>query len=217
LDVTSALFWVFGLNMKNELTTKDTKEHEVQTDPLPAFPLCSFVPFVVSSLGTILLPCAIPRMRPHIAIRAAVPADLADVLQIDRNSPTAAHWPESSYRQAIEQAGRLVLVAEESEEVLGFLVSSTATAEWELENIAVAKLAQRQGVGRALLNALIQRAKEAGASEIRQEIRASNLAAQSLGQAVGFVQRGRRKGYYRNPDEDALLFNYLLSGPVKTQ
>ena len=154
-------------------------------------------------------------MRPHITIRAAVPADLAAILQIGRDSPTAANWPESSYCQAIEPAGRLVLVAEESEEVLGFLVSSTATAEWELENIAVAKLAQRQGVGRTLLSALIQRAKEAGAGEIRQEIRASNLVAQSLGQAVGFVQQGRRKGYYRNPDEDALLFKYLLSRPIK--
>jgi ribosomal-protein-alanine acetyltransferase len=154
-------------------------------------------------------------MRPHIIIRAAVPADLADILQIDRDSPTAAHWPESSYRQAIEQAGRLVLVAEESNEVLGFLVASTATAEWELENIAVSSSAQRQGVGGSLMSTLIQRAKEAGAGEIWQEIRASNLAAQRMGQAVGFVQQGRRKSYYRNPDEDALLFNYLLSRPIK--
>jgi ribosomal protein S18 acetylase RimI-like enzyme len=66
------------------------------------------------------------------------------------------------------------------------------------------------------MSAVIQRAKEAGAGEIRQEIRASNLAAQRLGQALGFIQRGRRKVYYRNPDEDALLFNYLLSGPGKT-
>ena len=152
-------------------------------------------------------------MNDTIVVRAAVPQDLARILEIDRDSPTAAHWSESNYRQAIEEAERLVLVSEESDEVLGFLVASTATAEWELENIAVATLAQRQGVGRALLNALIQRAKEASASEIRQEIRASNLAAQRLGQAVGFVQRGRRKGYYRNPDEDALLFNYLLLGP----
>ena len=56
------------------------------------------------------------------------------------------------------------------------------------------------------------RAKEAEAVEIRQEIRASNLAAQRLGQSAGFVETGRRNGYYRNPDEDALLFNYLLRG-----
>ena len=152
-------------------------------------------------------------MRPHITIRAAVPADLGAVLRIERDLPTAAHWPEANYRQTIEEAERLVLVAEESGKVLGFLVASTATAEWELENIAVSILAQRQGIGTALMNGLIQRAKEAGASEIRQEIRASNMAAQRLGQAVGFVQRGQRKSYYRNPDEDALLLNYLLSGP----
>jgi ribosomal-protein-alanine N-acetyltransferase len=154
-------------------------------------------------------------MSDPIVVRAAVPQDLPRILRIDRDSPTAAHWPESDYQQAIEQAERRVLVAEESDEVLGFLVASTATTEWELENIAVSTLARRQGVGRALVNALIQRAKEAGAGEIRQEIRASNLAAQCLGQAVGFVQQGRRKSYYRNPEEDALLFNHLLSKPVK--
>ena len=149
-------------------------------------------------------------MSRSIAIRVAVPADAAAILRIDRDSPTAAHWPEAKYSQAIEQAERLVLVAEESGELLGFLVASTATVEWELENIAVSKSAQRQGIGCALLKALIDRAKEASASEIRQEIRASNSAAQRLGQSVGFVEQGRRKGYYQGPDEDALLFNYLL-------
>jgi len=152
-------------------------------------------------------------MSRSIAIRIAVPADGAAIVRIDRDSPTAAHWPEAKYRQAIEQAERLVLVAEESGELLGFLVASTATVEWELENIVVSRSAQRHGIGRALLRALIGHAKEAGASEIRQEIRASNLAAQRLGQSVGFVQRGRRKEYYRSPDEDALLFNYLLGEP----
>jgi ribosomal-protein-alanine acetyltransferase len=149
----------------------------------------------------------------HVAIRAAVPADIAAILRIDRDSPTAAHWPESVYQEALGQCSRMVLVAEGQEGTLGFLVASTAAVEWELENIAVMSSARRRGVGRALLNALIDHARGAGASEIRQEIRASNLAAQLLGQSVGFVREGRRKSYYRNPEEDALLFNYLLIKP----
>lgn len=152
-------------------------------------------------------------MSRNIAIRAAVADDIVAILQTERGSLAAAHWPESRYREAIEQTERLVLVAEESDELLGFLVVSTTTVEWELENIAVSRAFHRQGIGRALLTGLVDRAREAGASEIRQEIRASNLAAQRLGQSVGFVQRGRRKGYYRSPDEDALLFNYLLGEP----
>ena len=149
----------------------------------------------------------------HVAIRAAVPADIAAILQIEAESPTAAHWPESAYREALRQLSRMVLVAAGQEGTLGFLVVSTATVEWELENIAVMSSARRRGIGRALLIALIDRARTGGASEIRQEIRASNHPAQRLGQSVGFVQEGRRKSYYSDPEEDALLFNYLLTSP----
>ena len=137
------------------------------------------------------------------------------ILRIERDSQTAAHWNQAEYLRAIERSDRLVLVADESQQIRGFLIASTATLEWELENIAVALSTQRRGVGRSLMNALISQAREAGAAEIRQEIRASNVAAQHLGQSVGFVQRGGRKGYYSNPDEDALLFNYLLHPPKK--
>lgn len=145
-----------------------------------------------------------------ISIRSATEADLLAILRIQRDSSTAAQWPEGNYKEAIRQDTRLVLVAEEPGQLMGFLVSSRATDEWELENIAVSPSWRRQGIGRALLEALIRQAQDSGASEIRQEIRASNLAAQQIGQAVGFVPVGRRKGYYQNPEEDALLFNYLL-------
>jgi ribosomal protein S18 acetylase RimI-like enzyme len=64
------------------------------------------------------------------------------------------------------------------------------------------------------VNFLIDRAREAGATEIRQEIRVSNTAAQKLGLSVGFIQQGRRPDYYRDPVEDALLFKHLL-GPTQ--
>ena len=150
-------------------------------------------------------------MQDAISIRSAIEADLAAILQIQRDSSTAAQWPVGSYKDAIRQDTRLVLVAEKSGQLIGFLVASRSTEEWELENIAVSTSWHRQGVGRTLLEALIRRAQDSGASEIRQEIRASNLAAQRTGQAVGFVQVGRRKAYYQDPDEDALLFNYLLT------
>ena len=159
----------------------------------------------------------LPQMSRNGTIRAAIPADLDAIIKIDRESPPAAHWPEVKYLEAIDQPERLVLVGEESGQVSGFLVALIVTAEWELENIAVAQSSRRRGMGRALMQALIGRAMESFASEIRQEIRASNLPAQLLGQSVGFVQQGRRPGYYRKPDEDALLFNYLVRPPQKAR
>src|SRR5579864_2130559 len=146
--------------------------------------------------------------RKEHLIRAASLDDLSSILEIERACATAAHWDVSEYRNAIQQPTRLVLVVEEAGQVLGFLVASTATQEWELENVAVSTRARRLGFGCALVTALIDQARRKGASEIRQEIRASNSAAQQLGQSVGFVQEGRREDYYRDPTEDALLFKY---------
>ncbi len=143
-------------------------------------------------------------------IRAAIHSDLDAVLAIERASPTAAHWPRAQYEAAISNSEKFFLVAEQEHSVLGFLLASSSIQEWELENIAVPPSARRRGIGKALLQALISAAHKAGATEIRQEMRASNLAAQKLGQRVGFTQDGHRPRYYRDPEEDALLFKYLV-------
>jgi len=146
-----------------------------------------------------------------LVIRDAREGDPPAIVAIQSASPNAAHWPESYYGNALNDPRRLLLVAEQGQsEILGFLVASVAIKEWELENIAVTPQAQRAGIGRALMMALIDRARQANATEIRQEIRASNKAAQKLGLSVGFIQEGRRRNYYRDPVEDALLFKHLL-------
>ena len=146
-----------------------------------------------------------------LVIRNAKESDIRAIIAIQNESATAAQWPESHYGKALNEPGRLILLAEQGRsQILGFLVASTSIKEWELENIAVSPKALRSGIGRALMNVLIARAREAGATEIRQEIRASNLAAQQLGLSVGFIQQGWRAGYYNNPVEDALLFKHLL-------
>lgn len=132
------------------------------------------------------------------------------ILAIQQASPSASQWKHQEYVNAISGSDRLVLTAEKDSKVLGFLVASIAIPEWELENIAVAPATRRSGIGSSMLAALINRARQAGATEIRQEIRASNLVAQQLGLSVGFIQEGRRRDYYHDPVEDALLFKHLL-------
>lgn len=145
-----------------------------------------------------------------LVIRFANATDLETLICIEQRSAEAAHWPPTTYLSAIADRTRLVLVAEEEAKIEGFLVASKVTHEWELENIAVAPERRGQGIGRALMAELISQARQAGAVEIRQEIRASNRVAQSLGRSAGFQQDGRRPAYYSNPTEEALLFKYLL-------
>ncbi len=144
-----------------------------------------------------------------IRVRPANPGDFGSIISIERAANTAAHWNESEYSTASER-DRLILVAELASNVVGFLVTSTATQEWELENIAVDPTQRNRGVGHALIQALIEQARRADALEIRQEIRRSNTSAQALAKRTGFVQEGQRVGYYSDPPEDALLFKYIV-------
>jgi len=70
---------------------------------------------------------------------------------------------------------------------------------------------RRQGLGRLLLTAMIERAQAGGATEVTLEVRASNHAAQTLYAQLGFEIVGRRKRYYRDNGEDAVLMTHFLA------
>ena len=135
------------------------------------------------------------------------------MLQLDRQSPTAAHWTDEQYRQAFQGEGpdRLLLVAESSLDILGFLVARHVAPEWELENIVVAPSARRKGLGKRLLDALLAAARETNSSAIFLEVRESNTSARTLYEKAGFEPAGRRKSYYTDPVEDAVMYRLTLN------
>jgi [ribosomal protein S18]-alanine N-acetyltransferase len=155
-----------------------------------------------------------------VIIRAAKPGDLESLIDLERASPTAAHWSEQQYAllfQAAKNAPeRIVLVTRAAEQssheltadsnLLGFLVARHVASEWELENIVVASRSRRKGVGKALLQAFLDQVKGAGGASVFLEVRESNAAARALYESAGFHQTGRRKSYYANPAEDAVLY-----------
>jgi ribosomal-protein-alanine N-acetyltransferase len=147
-----------------------------------------------------------------LRIRAATPEDLSTLLQLEREADAAAHWPEADYERlfAADAPRRLVLLAEE-EGALGFVVARAAGPEWEIENLAVRGTARRIGVGMALVTALLRLARSEAVRNIMLEVRESNLPARALYVASGFTEMGRRRGYYRNPMEDAILYWHELT------
>ncbi len=90
----------------------------------------------------------------------------------------------------------------------GFSLVRTVAGESELLLIAVAPDRHRQGIGTALLDDFLARARDAGATRVHLEVRDGN-AATSMYQAAGFAPVGRRRNYYRASDGqrfDALTF-----------
>ncbi|MBQ7335255.1 MAG: ribosomal protein S18-alanine N-acetyltransferase [Clostridia bacterium] len=80
-----------------------------------------------------------------------------------------------------------------------------APDEGQITNIAVLPDARRHGYGSAVLRELLNRAKERNCAQISLEVRESNVAAIALYERFGFAVAGRRKHFYRQPSEDALV------------
>ena len=114
-------------------------------------------------------------------------------------------WSEKSVAGELENPLALWLVAMEGDSLAGYVGSQTVMDETDMMNLAVAPQFRRQGVGEALVNALVASLKERGSRCLTLEVRDSNEAARALYAKLGFVEIGRRRGYYRDPREDALI------------
>ncbi len=141
------------------------------------------------------------------------------MLDLERRAGTAAHWSEADYRRLLASegcptsaqqmcaGGRVALVIEE-EGIRGFIIARALGKEWEIENLAVAGEARRGGLATRLVSELLERARADGAKAVLLEVRESNVAARQLYEKWAFEQCGRRRGYYSEPSEDAVLYRY---------
>jgi ribosomal-protein-alanine N-acetyltransferase len=146
-----------------------------------------------------------------IQIRPASAVDIPAMAALERQSPTAAHWAESLYRGLFEEgaAERISLVAEDEGLIQGFLIARITGDECELENIVVAEDAQRCGMGSKLTCALVGPVRQRNVMRVFLEVRESNAAARALYEKCGFQISGRRKSYYSDPSEDAVLYVWV--------
>jgi len=95
-------------------------------------------------------------------------------------------------------------------ELVGWSCLLLAADEAELLKIAVAPAHRRQGIGRALLADAVTGAIRSGARRLFLEVRERNQAARALYAEAGFNQARRRKGYYHDPPDDALVLTLAL-------
>ena len=143
-------------------------------------------------------------------IRLAHVDDLPKLIAISEAAGAAAHWSGQQWLDVFESEvpARLALIAWDEDEDgvrAGFLVAQVGAADWELENVAVGREFRRRGIGRELIAALLAYARAGNAERSLLEVRASNEGAIRLYKGSGFQILARREGYYRDPDEDALV------------
>ena len=143
-------------------------------------------------------------------VRRAVSADLPRIIEIADASKAAAQWPVQEYEKMFAAGAdqhRILLVIERDEQVQGFVVGHFTGSDWEIENIIIQPVLQRRGLGAQLLCGFLDLARQpADAQAVYLEVRESNVPARKLYEKMGFLQVGRRKDYYPQPPEDALIY-----------
>ena len=142
------------------------------------------------------------------------------MMALEKHAATAAHWPAKHYESLFKPsgAGRVALVIEEQEKapqaeyrMQGFVVARAVGTEWEIENIAIAGQARRRGLGTRLLGEFLDLVKARGAQSVFLEVRESNRPARALYEKWSFTEGGRRKKYYKDPEEDAIVYRLALA------
>ena len=131
-------------------------------------------------------------------IRPMRQEDLAQVERIQKEAAEAAAWP------TIEYLAQDATVAVEGGAVVAFAVCRhLGGGEHELLNVAVARQERRRGIASVLIRHLMERSPGSWFLEVRE----SNSGARALYSALGFAVAGRRKRYYSQPLEDAVVMS----------
>ena len=125
--------------------------------------------------------------------------------------PANQAWGASAITLMLSLPGHFALLATQKDQPLGFAIGRAQAEEAEILTIAVRPGARGQGVGRALLNALLAEAAKRGAMDLFLEVAEPNLAARALYARAGAKEVGRRRRYYAD-GADALVLRLSVEG-----
>jgi len=139
----------------------------------------------------------------ELEIRQLAYADLPQVIAIERRAfPTP--WSLAMFVLELSKPAGICLAALEHGVIVGYLVCSRYDTVWHLMNVAVDPSRRRQGIATILLERLFEQADKPN-EQYTLEVRTSNESAIKLYERFGFRAAGRRRAYYHDNREDALI------------
>ncbi|MGN0804588.1 MAG: ribosomal protein S18-alanine N-acetyltransferase [Candidatus Coproplasma sp.] len=130
--------------------------------------------------------------------------DILSISELEKLCFKGEDWSYKTLVSLFENPNYTMLVAEEGGEVIGYGCICVVCENCDLENVLVAEEYRRSGIGKTLMNALIQNAEERGAEKIFLEVRVSNAPAMRMYLGLGFKGVYARSRYYSD-GEDCLV------------
>jgi len=153
-----------------------------------------------------------------VTIRRMTEHDLLEVVEIEEQSGLS-RWGWAAYYAELQGSNRdLMLVAEAAQSKLrrisqalaGYIVARIGANELHINNVAVRERYRRQGIGLNLLSHILEEGRNLGVDAAFLELRAGNRSALSLYEKCGFEITARRRNYYSEPPEDALVMTIQM-------
>lgn len=145
-------------------------------------------------------------MSTDVALRAMRPEDLPAVLALEQALFGAQAWSEAMLQAELDDtANRWYVLVEDAGHLAAYAGLAVLGDEAHVMTIGTAPGRQRQGIGRALLRALLAEARRREVRQTVLEVRVDNAAAIALYESEGFVQVAIRKRYYQPEDVDAAV------------
>jgi ribosomal-protein-alanine N-acetyltransferase len=135
--------------------------------------------------------------------------DIDRIMEIEKKS-FVAPWSKTMFEETIFSPISRGLVIEHNGVIIGYMVFYAVDVEAHIMNLAVSPAERKQGYARHLLDHALKFFSEKGISECYLEVREHNRDAQRLYKNFGFEVIGRRKNYYPETGEDALVMQLLL-------
>ena len=119
-------------------------------------------------------------------------------------------WSEDGLKAELNNNFARFFVAFSGERVAGYIGSHNVLGEVYITNVAVFSEFRRNGIGKVLVEFLVNEMKKENADFVTLEVRKSNQNAISLYEKCGFEKVGERKKFYEKPIEDAILMTYFI-------
>lgn len=132
------------------------------------------------------------------------PADADAVSEIEIKS-FALPWKRDTFYEVVQRKNTVYIVGELDEKIIAYAGAWLAFNEAEVMSVAVLQEYRGRGIGTKLFGELLRLCKESGANAVTLEVRPSNTAAIKLYESFGLKSVGRRKKYYVDNGEDALI------------
>src|ERR1041385_4457729 len=161
---------------------------------------------------------ALEKLDSGFSIRRMTEHDLLEVVEIEEQSGLS-RWGWAAYYAELQGSNRdLMLVAEAaqsrlrriSQALAGYIVARIGANELHINNVAGREPDRRQGIGQNLLSPILEEGKKLGVDAAFLELRAGNRSALSLYEKCGFEITARRRNYYSEPPEDALVMTIQM-------